>query len=298
MPSRRTLLVGALALPLAGCATTQPTPPAPPPTPKLTSTSMPPVDTAPLVALEKKYKCRLGVYATGNGAIVAYRADERFAFCSTYKGLAVAALLARHPLSYLDKTVRIERAAVNSISPITQRHIGATMPIRELCDAAIRYSDGTAANLLVRDLGGTAALTAYLRSLGDQVSRMDQYEPQLNRNPRDDPRDTTTPRAIATDYQRLVVADALPRDKRALLTDWLKRITTGAQGIRAGVPKGWVVADKTGSGDYGRANDAGIAWTPEGSPMTIAIMSDRDGYSTEPDRTAIAAVARYVVSAL
>jgi beta-lactamase class A len=296
MPSRRTLLAGALALPLAGCATAPPAPPVPSPTPKPAST--PPVDTAPLVALEKKYKCRLGVYATVDGTTVAYRADERFAFCSTFKGVAVAALLARHPLSYLDKTVRIERDAVNSISPITQGHIGTTLTIRELCDAAIRYSDGTAANLLVRDLGGTAALTSYLRNLGDQVSRMDQYEPQLNRNARDDPRDTTTPRAIATDYRRLVLADALPADKRALLTDWLKHITTGAQGIRAGVPRGWVVADKTGSGDYGRANDVGIAWPQSGSPMTIAIMSDRDGYRTEPDRTVIAAATRYVVAAL
>lgn len=265
------------------------------------TTRKPPVlDPAPLAALEKQHDCRLGVYAlaTGSGATLAYRADERFAFCSTFKGLAVAALLARNPLSYLDKTVRIDRAAVNSISPVTEKHIGGVMSLRQLCDAAIRYSDGTAANLVVRDLGGPGALTAYLRGLGDPVSRLDQYEPELNRNERDDPRDTTTPRAIGTDYQRLVLGDALPEDKHALLTDWLKRITTGAQGIRAGVPKSWVLADKTGSGDYGRANDIGIAWPTGGSPVVMAVMADRDGYSTPPVRQVIAAAAASVAKAL
>ena len=236
--------------------------------------------------------------ATGSGASVAYRADERFAFCSMYKGLAVAAVLHRQPLSYLDKGVTIQRAAVTSISPVTQQHIGATMTIRQLCDAAIRYSDGTAANLLVEDLGGPSALTAYLRELGDEVSRMDQYEPQLNRNGPNDPRDTTTPRAVAGDYQRLVLGDALPADKRALLTDWMKRSTTGADDIRAGMPKNWVLADKTGHGDYGRANDTGIAWPPKQPPLVLAIMSDRNGYGAAPIPALVAEATAYTTTIL
>jgi beta-lactamase class A len=190
--------------------------------------------------------------ATGTGATVAYRADERFAFCSTFKTLATAAVLHRNP--------------------ITKDHIATGMTIRQLCDAAIRYSDGTAGNLLMRDIGGPAQLTAYLRGLGDSISRMDNYEPELNRDRPQDPRDTTTPRAIAADHHKLVLGEALTADKR----------------IRAGLPKGWTVADKTGTGDYGRANDIAIVWPSHTAPLVVAIMSDRPGYNTPPKDSLIA----------
>jgi beta-lactamase class A len=172
------------------------------------------------------------------------------------------------------------------------------MTIRQLCDAAIRYSDGTAGNLLMRDIGGPAQLTAYLRELGDTVSRMDDYEPKLNRIRPQDPRDTTTPRAIAATYQKLVLGDALTSDKSALLKDWLERNTTGAERIRAGLPKGWTVADKTGTGDYGRANDIAIVWPPHTAPLVVAIMSDRSGYSTPAKDSLIVEATKQIVSDL
>jgi beta-lactamase class A len=236
--------------------------------------------------------------ATGTGATVAYRADERFAFCSTFKTLAAAAVLHGNPLSHLDKGVTYTRADVNSISPITKDHIATGMTIRQLCDAAIRYSDGTAGNLLMRDIGGPARLTAYLRGLGDAVSRMDDYEPKLNRIRPHDLRDTTTPRAIAADHQKLVLGDALPADRRALLKDWLERSTTGAKRIRAGLPKGWAVADKTGTGDYGRANDIAIMWPPHTAPLVAAIMSDRSGYTTPAKDALVADATAQLVSVL
>ncbi len=303
--SRRTLVLGALALPLTACATQVPRRPTAARAPtSITPTSAPHIDTtaanARFSALEHKYRSRLGVYAvaTGSGASVAYRADERFAFCSTFKAPAAAAVLHRHPLSYLDKSIAITKSDVDSISPITERHIGSDMTIRELCDAAVRYSDGTAGNLLMRDIGGPAALTAYLRGLGDTVSRMDQYEPGLNRDAPDDPRDTTTPRAIAADYRQLVLGDALPEDKRAILTAWLKNSTTGAQDVRAGVPKGWTVADKTGHGDYGRANDIAVVWPPGGAPLVVAILSDRAGYDAVAQYAIIAEATEYLVTVL
>jgi beta-lactamase class A len=252
------------------------------------------------VALERKHRSRLGVYAlaTGTGATVAYRADQRFAFCSTFKTLAAAAVLHRNPLSHLSKHVAFTRADVDSISPITEKHVASGMTIRQLCDAAIRYSDGTAGNLLMRDIGGPARLTAYLRELGDTVSRMDDYEPELNRMRPKDPRDTTTPRAIAADYQKLVLGDALTADKRALLKDWLSRTLTGAKRIRAGLPKGWLVADKTGTGDYGRTNDIAIVWPPHTAPLVVAIMSDRSGYNAPAVDALVAEATRQVVSDL
>lgn len=293
--SRRALLVSAALLPLAGCEAAHRSA-SRSPTPSRTSTP----ESPHFAALERKHDARLGVYAlaTGTGATVAYRADERFAFCSNFKTLAAAAVLHGNPLSHLDKHVTYTRADVDSISPITQDHIAGGMSIRQLCDAAIRYSDGTAGNLLMRDIGGPAKLTAYLRGLGDTVSRMDNYEPELNRMRPHDPRDTTTPRAIATDHHKLVLGDALTADKRALLNGWLERNTTGAKRIRAGVPKGWTVADKTGTGDYGRANDVAIVRPPHTAPLVLAIMSDRSGYSTPPKDALIAETTRHLVDAL
>ena len=252
------------------------------------------------MALEREHNARLGVYAlaTGTGATVAYRADERFAFCSTFKTLAAAAVLHRNPLGHLDMRVSYPEADVNSISPITKDHVSGGMTIRQLCDAAVRYSDGTAGNLLMRDLGGPARLTAYLRELGDTVSRMDDYEPELNRVRPQDPRDTTTPRAIATDHQKLILGDALTADKRALLTDWLERNTTGAKRIRAGLPKEWTVADKTGTGDYGRAHDVAVVWPPHTAPLVVAVMSDRPGYDTPPEDVLIAQATARIVADL
>jgi len=235
--------------------------------------------------------------ATGSGGTVAYRADERFAFCSTFKALAAAAVLHRYPLGHLDKRVTYTKADVDSISPITKDHIATGMTIGQLCDAAIRHSDGTAGNLLMRDTGGPAQLTAYLRGLGDTYSRMDDYEPELNRHGPQDPRDTTTPRAIAADYRKLVLGDALTADKRALLKGWLER-NAGPRRIRAGLPRGWTVANKTGTGDYGRANDVAIVWPPGSAPLVVAIMSDRSGYDTPPQESLITEVTTRIVSDL
>jgi beta-lactamase class A len=298
---RRILLMGALALPLSACAKPSVRTTTPPAAAPVSSGQ---VDSAAAQArfssLERQYDARLGVYAlaTGTGASLAHRADDRFAFCSTFKTLAAAAVLQAHPLSYLDTVVTYTKEDVNSISPIAEQHVGTGMTISQLCDAAIRYSDGTAGKLLMRDIGGPARLTACLRGLGDTTSRMDQYEPDLNRDRPDDPRDTTTPRAIAGDYRRLVLGNALADDKRSLVTDWLQRSTTGANTIRAGVPSGWRVAGKTGHGDYGRANDVAIAWPPHGEPLVIAIMSDRAGYDTEPQYSLIADATSYITSVL
>ncbi|GAB3959642.1 class A beta-lactamase BlaC [Actinoallomurus acanthiterrae] len=307
-PPRRALLAAAVLLPLAGCGTGHRSASGSSPVPGgRSSGAAGPPDASRFAALERKHKARLGVFAlaTGTGATVAYRADERFALCSTFKTLAAAAVLHRNPLGHLDKRVTYTKADVNSISPITEKHIATGMTIRELCDAAIRFSDGTAGNLLMRDIGGPAQLTAYLRGLGDAVSRMDGYEPELNRVRPQDPRDTTTPRAIAADYQKLVLGDALTADERALLKGWLTPGTkgvsvkgVGAKRIRAGLPQGWTAVDKTGTGDYGRANDIAIVWPRGAAPIVLAIMSDRSGYSTPPVDALIAEATKQIVSAL
>nr|WP_227980748.1 class A beta-lactamase [Nocardia spumae] len=299
---RRALLLGGLLAPLAACATdisARPpavrTPPAP----------------VPFGDLETRYDGRVGIFAAsiGSGATVEHRADERFAFCSTFKTLAAAAVLARYPLSHLSSRVTFTRDAIRSISPITQDHVDSGMTIGELCDAAIRFSDGTAGNLLLDDIGGPRALTEYLRNLGDPVSRMDNYEPELNRDTPDSVFDTTTARAIAADYRAILGVgpgvtgarlEAIPSaDKQQLLLNWLRDNKTGAHRIRAAAPPGWTVADKTGTGDYGRANDVAIAFPPTGAPLVIAILADRNGgYDAPPSEEFVAAAAGRIFDAL
>ncbi|RSM88616.1 class A beta-lactamase [Kibdelosporangium aridum] len=294
MTTRRSLLKAFALVPLAGCSTTQPAAPA------SGSAPAPSPSVEPLFELERKFDARLGVYAvaTGSGVTIAHRADEQFAFCSTFKGLATAAVLHRNPMAHLDTVVTYTEADLMKSSAITKRHVATGMKIRDLCDAAVRFSDGTAGNLLLRDIGGPAQLTAYLRGLGDDVTRMDRIEPAITEAKPGDPRDTTTPRAIGTDYQRIVLGDALAADKRDFLRDLLERNVTGAKRMRAGVPQGWRVADKTGTGDYGTLNDIGIVWPPAAPPLVVSIMSSKSAADAKYDEAVIAEAAAYVVNAL
>ncbi|CAM4441121.1 Beta-lactamase precursor [Mycobacterium basiliense] len=295
--TRRELLAAVALVPLVGCARRsggdRRAPVAAKPTTDFRSR---------FAELERQHEARLGVFvpATSTTTEIAHRAEERFAFCSTFKGLLVAAVLHQYPIDHLDSMVTYSSADIRSTSPITEQHLQTGMSIRGLCDAAIRYSDGTAANLLLDQIGGASAFTGYLRGLGDSVSQLDQEEPELNRDPPGDERDTTTPRAIALDYQNLVLGDALPADKRAMLTDWMARSTTGAKRIRAGFPADWKVIDKTGTGDYGRANDVAVVWSPSGAPYVVAIMTDRasGGYDAQPSDSLIADAARCVAEVL
>ncbi|MGW4111412.1 class A beta-lactamase [Actinosynnema sp. NPDC004786] len=306
--SRRAFLGAAALLPLAGCApesapsarSPESAPPTTPTTPTTTSAAVERHEA--LVELERKYDARLGLYAvaTGTGATIAHRADERFAFCSTFKGLAAAAVLHRNPLSYLDTVVTYAEGDLMKSSVITRQHVGTGMTIRQVCDAAVRHSDGTAGNLLLRELGGPEGLTAYTRTLGDTVTRADRVEPHLTSAVPDDPRDTTSPRAIGSDYRRIVLGDALPPEKRDFLRDLLERNATqaGTRRVRAGVPRGWRVADKTGTGDYGTVNDIAVVWPPDAAPLVIAAMSSKATADAGYDQALLAEAAAYAVAAL
>ncbi|WP_425468056.1 class A beta-lactamase [Pseudonocardia kunmingensis] len=291
---RRALLGAALLLPLAGCgspaAPAAPPAPAPPAAPR----------TDHLAALEGRFDARLGVYAldTGSGRELAHRADERFAMCSTFKALAAAAVLDATPPEYLDHRVHYQQADLAAYSPVAERHVADGMTIRELCDAAVRFSDNTAGNLLLEELGGPGGITAFARSLGDDVTRLDRTEPELNTAIPGDERDTTSPRAIAGCVDALVLGDRLDPADRALLTEWLVGNTTGAARIRAGVPQGWRVGDKTGTGDYATANDVGVVWPPDRAPIVLAILTSRATEDADVDEALLAEATRVVVAEL
>jgi beta-lactamase class A len=242
-------------------------------------TTMPLSPTGQLAWLEKESGGRLGVAAlnTADGRQLLHRADERFPMCSTFKVMVAAAILTRDP-SPLKRRLQYEKADLVPNSPVTSKHLADGMTVAELCEATLQYSDNAAANLLMKQIGGPAAVTAYARSIGDNQFRLDRWETELNAAIPGDLRDTTTPLAMARSLQKLVMGDALPLPHRRLLKEWMAGNTTGATRIRAGVPPGWTVADKTGAGDYGSVNDIAIIWPPGKAPIVLAI------YLTQPGK--------------
>ncbi|WP_459550163.1 class A beta-lactamase [Nocardia sp. X0981] len=256
----------------------------------------------PFADLEVQHGARLGVFAvdTASGRSVSYRDGERFPMASTFKGLACGALLRRHPLStgFFDRVIHYSRADLVEYSPVTEKHVDTGMTVAALCEAAITVSDNTAGNQLLKLLGGPAGFTAFLRTLGDDTSRLDRWETELNTAIPGDERDTTTPAALAADYRALVVGDALAEPERAQLSSWLVAVATGADRIRAGLPADWTVGHKTGTPAYGCALDVAVAWPPGRAPLVIAVLTARSEQDAEPDNALVAAAARTAVEAL
>ncbi len=252
-------------------------------------------------AIETTSGGRLGVAVldTSSGEVIGHRLDERFPLCSTSKALTAGAILARADAGSLrlDSPITITAADLLSYAPVAKAHVGGALTIAELCDAAITVSDNTAANLLVAALGGPAAVTAFVRKLGDETTRLDRTEPDLNEATPGDPRDTTTPAAMAHTLARLTTGDALSAASREKLVGWLIACKTGAAKLRAGLPPAWRVGDKTGSGGHGASNDVAVVWPPGQPPLVIAAyLADTDA-SDAVKNAAHAAVGRAVAEA-
>lgn len=250
--------------------------------------------------LERAHDVTLGVSATNlaTGARLAHRSGDRFPILSVFKSIAAAAVLRDLDESRLEHRVWYPPADIVLNSAITAEHVDTGMTVAELCDAAIRFSDNAAGNLLLRELGGPRGLTAFARSIGDDATRLDRWEIELNSAEPGDVRDTSTPAALARTFAGLLVGDLLrPRDRRRL-RDWMLANTTSGPRFRDALPDGWRLADKTGAGDYGTNNDAGVAWNPAGQPIVIVAMSRRDERDAPRVDAALADVARLVVRRL
>ncbi|HTX49755.1 MAG TPA: class A beta-lactamase [Caulobacteraceae bacterium] len=225
-------------------------------------------------ALEARLGGRLGVAAldVASGAALGHREGERFAMCSTFKAMAAAAALALvdRGAERLDRFVAYGEKDLLPYAPVAREHLsGGGMRLADLCAAAVEYSDNTAANLVLAAIGGPAGWTGFVRSLGDASSRLDRTEPALNTAIPGDPRDTTTPLAMLTDLKLAALGKVLSASSRDRLVGWMVDCQTGKSRLRAGLPAAWRVADKTGTGAHGMANDIAVAWTPSG-PIVIA----------------------------
>lgn len=250
--------------------------------------------------LEARFDARLGVFAadTGSGAVVAHRPDERFAYASTFKALAAGVLLANTTEADLDEVVRYRGADLVAHSPVTSANATTGMPLGDLARAAVTQSDNTAANLVLERIGGVEGLEDALRAMGDQVTNPVRIEPALNQAVPGDARDTSSPRALATDLRAFALGDALDQQDRAVLNGWLRDSTTGDGLIRAGVPPGWDVGDKSGSGGYGTRNDIAVVRAPGRAPVVLAVLSHRDDKDAEHDDALVAEAAAVAVEAL
>lgn len=255
-----------------------------------------------IVAIESANGGRLGVAVldTASGARFAHRGDEPFPMCSTFKFLLAGAILHRCDAHQerLDRRIAYTAADLVAHSPVTSDHVAHGMTVSALCEATMTTSDNTAANLLLTALGGIAAFNAFVRVLGDVHSRIDRFEPTLNTATPGDVRDTTTPTAMLANLDRLLLGNTLSPASRALLTGWLVANRTGDARLRAGLPRGWRVGDKTGSGDHGTVNDIAIVW-PEGrSPLLIACYLTASQRPIGINHAVHADVARAIVRAI
>jgi beta-lactamase class A len=268
------------------------------------------ITTNHLAALEAHTGGRLGVTVidTATNRASSYRGDERFPMCSTFKALAVAAVLQRidRGLEHRDRRIPYGRRDLLAYAPVTRANVGrGFMTVDALCAAAMVQSDNTAANLLLATLGGPAGVTRFARSIGDPVTRLDQTEPALNFNPPGDHRDTTTPATMAASLQKLALGSVLASDTRERYTAWLRGNLTGDARLRAGVPPAWKVGDKTGTGgatnrfgDSETRNDIAIFWPPQRSPLVVAVYLSGTTLAAAPADAAIASIARLVVTGL
>lgn len=259
---RRTFLIG-----LGACAV-------PSPSPALADPAFGGIALREAVAkLDAETGGRLGVaiHDRHSGARFAWRGDERFPMCSTFKALLGAAMLWRSErgIEQLDRSIAIKAGDILPNSPFSEKRAGGTASVAELCEATIALSDNLAANLLLDTMGGPAGLTRFIRRQGDAVTRLDRYELDLNEARPGDPRDTTTPDAMAGLIERLALGRALSPASRERFIAWLMASQTGLKRLRGGIPADWKAGDKTGAGNRSD-NDVAIFWPPGRKPIVVA----------------------------
>ena len=263
---RRSVLTGLGALGVIGCS---------PRTPSEAATATPAApEVLDLSGLETRNGGRLGFAAldTADGRRLDWRGDERFVYCSTFKMYLAAATLVRvqEGVETLDRRIPVTAADMVSHAPVSEPAIGSSLSVERMMQAVVEVSDNPAANLLLKAGGGLAAMQAFYRTLGDDSTRVDRYEPEMNRL--DGDKDTIKPAQSVANMQRLFLdaASPLSTDSQTRLLDWMIASPTGVGRIRAGVPAGWRVAHKTGTGGYGPTNDIGLLYPPGGRPVIVA----------------------------
>jgi len=231
------------------------------------------------------------------GAKIAWRADERFVMCSTFKVSLAACVLASvdKGLTRLDELIAYGPDDLLEYAPVAKQNLEkGAMSVADMCKAAVELSDNTCANALLVRVGGPSALTAFWRSIGDEVSRLDHNEPELNRSPPGDPHDTTTPAAMAGNLRSLIFGNVLSLNSRERLTAWMLGCKTGDNRLRAGLPKDWRVGDKTGNNGKDAAGDIAMTWSTRGEAVLICAYTQGGAPTARQIEAVFAGIGRFV----
>lgn len=273
------------------------------------ASTTPDISHAPLAALERQVGGRLGVafLNTANGNIVGHRLQERFGMCSTFKLALAAEVLRKIDQGALksDQWVSYSKADIMSHAPVAKEHLArGGMTVLAMAEAIQTTSDNTAANALLKLIGGPAAFTQLLRAGGDNVTRVDRMEPEMNRVGPGEVRDTTTPHAAALTAQRQLLGGWLKPESNRLLIGWMEATETGTKRLRAGLPPGWRAGDKTGTGMipglHDKYNDIAIAWPARKAPIIITAYyetpTSHGGAMRDEDQAVLAEVGRIAAS--
>ena len=289
MMDRRTILIGAGALSLAACK------------PQAAPAAVVQRLSLDFSELESRFKGRMGFAFATERAAGAWRGEERFVYCSTFKLYLAAAMFIRGQkgLEDLTRQVPVTQADMISHAPITAPAVGRSLSVLELMKGTVETSDNPAANILLREMGGLEPMRQFYRDLGDSSTTVDRFEPEMNRL--DGDKDTIQPAQSLLNIQKLFLSDSSPltQDSRRLLLRWMVDTPTGQDRMKAGVPAGWTVAHKTGTGGYGPANDIGILYPPQGEPIVVAAYFHGSAQSTPKQREdAIAEATRQMLVAL
>lgn len=261
-----------------------------------------PAQAAPVAAMtdyESASGGRIGLFVENlrTGAKAAWRAHERFIMCSTFKASLAACILARvdNGRIRLDEPIAYGPDDLLEYAPVAKRNVEkGAMPVADMCEAAVELSDNTCANALLARIGGPSALTAFWRSIGDSVSRLDHNEPELNRSPPGDPHDTTTPAAMAGNLRSLLFGTVLSPNSRERLTNWMIACKTGNDRLRAGLPKDWRVGDKTGNNGRDAAGDIAMTWSARGEPILICAYTQGGAPTPRQIEAVFAGIGRFV----
>ena len=195
----------------------------------------------------------------------------------------------------MSREVQYTQDEILSYAPITKLYVEQGMTLFDICEAAVRFSDNTAANLMLNKLGGSVGFKAALRGIGDEVSNPVRLEPELNEILLGDDSDTSTPRQMALNLQKYIFGSLLNDEQKQILTDWMTDNEITNSLIKSGVPNGWKVLDKSGSGNYGTRNDIAIIYPPNSNPIIVAIMTNHNNKNDKYDDKLIAEITKIII---
>ncbi|MFV0575049.1 MAG: class A beta-lactamase [Vibrio sp.] len=252
--------------------------------------------------VEQELSARVGVTIldVDSGKLWDHNGDQRFPLTSTFKTIACGKLLndSEDGQLQLTDTVKVRTVDLVTYSPVVEKYVGKQIELQNACQAAMYMSDNTAANIIIKAVGGTEAVTQFARTLGDKVTRLDRFEPELNQGKPNDERDTTTPNMISQDINALLFGSVLSEQSKQQLKEWMVNNQVTGNLLRSVLPDYWHIADRSGAGGYGSRSITAVVWTDNQSPVIISIYLTQTEASMDELNQAIVEIGKAIFDSL